>query len=280
MSHCTNNKTNYSKNKTASLESTQEWFEAFAKTAPYQHKSVDLSLLSNREIQALEILCRGNTLREAAKEMLSAKGVPLSRFTVGDYEIAIHTKLHVKNRTEMVKAALAAGVIKPIEGSDLTTLIQKYATLSKREPEIFELIATGKTAEEVSKDLCMSVHTGRVHKKKIYSKLGINNIADTTRSYVSLKLEADRLIAAKQATLEMETPVVVETPQPSPEMADHFAPTPVVHSVTRDLPPLSAVGLAAARRSYDEELVVGRPDSQAARLLEGRYYRSGELTSF
>lgn len=270
----------YTKNKTSSLNSTQEWFEAFAKTAPYQHKPVDLSLLTQQEIRALELLCSGNTLKEAAKEMFSAKGERLSHFTVGDYEIAIHTKLHVKNRTEMVKAALAAGVIKPIEGSDLTTLIQKYATLSKREHEVFELIANGKTAEETSKELCMSVNTSSDYKKKIYLKLGITNIADATRSYVSLKLEADRLIAAKQATPEMETPVVLETPQPSSEVADHFAPTPVVHSVTRDLPPLSAVGLAAARRSYDDELVVGRPDSQAARLLEGRYYRSGELTSF
>ena len=50
-------------------------------------------------------------------------------------------------------------------------------TLSPREIEIIQLIASGLTNKEIAEELCLSQHTVMTHRKKIMSKLGINNTA-------------------------------------------------------------------------------------------------------
>lgn len=53
--------------------------------------------------------------------------------------------------------------------------------LTRREVEIVTLVAKGKNPEQISRDLYLSLHTVRTHKKNILKKLGLANTADLVR---------------------------------------------------------------------------------------------------
>ncbi|MEO8794090.1 MAG: helix-turn-helix transcriptional regulator [Daejeonella sp.] len=57
----------------------------------------------------------------------------------------------------------------------------KPATLTKREKEIVNLIADGKTSQNISIILYISIHTVNNHRKNIYKKLHTNNLAGLIR---------------------------------------------------------------------------------------------------
>lgn len=50
--------------------------------------------------------------------------------------------------------------------------------LSERETEIARLIGKGKSTKEVARELFISIHTVRTHRKNILKKLGINSISE------------------------------------------------------------------------------------------------------
>ncbi|WP_338239652.1 helix-turn-helix transcriptional regulator [Persicobacter diffluens] len=58
---------------------------------------------------------------------------------------------------------------------------EKFASLSKREREVFNLIATGKSNTEIGELLFVSRETIKRHRKNIYYKLEINSIAGVLR---------------------------------------------------------------------------------------------------
>lgn len=53
--------------------------------------------------------------------------------------------------------------------------------LTKREVEIIRLLSMGKTSQQTSVELSISSHTVDTHRKNIFRKLEINNIADLVR---------------------------------------------------------------------------------------------------
>lgn len=53
--------------------------------------------------------------------------------------------------------------------------------LTRRELEIIKLLAMGKTSHQASVELSLSSHTVDTHRKNIFRKLEINNIADLVR---------------------------------------------------------------------------------------------------
>lgn len=53
--------------------------------------------------------------------------------------------------------------------------------LTRRELEIIKLLAMGKTSQQASVELSLSSHTVDTHRKNIFRKLEINNIADLVR---------------------------------------------------------------------------------------------------
>ena len=52
--------------------------------------------------------------------------------------------------------------------------------LSKRQREVCELVAQGKTEQEVADALGISRHTVKVHKTLAYRKLGVRNAVELT----------------------------------------------------------------------------------------------------
>jgi DNA-binding CsgD family transcriptional regulator len=53
-----------------------------------------------------------------------------------------------------------------------------FQSLTKREKLICKLLAIGKSNNYISEALFISIETVKTHRKKIYKKLGVNNIAD------------------------------------------------------------------------------------------------------
>ncbi len=60
--------------------------------------------------------------------------------------------------------------------------------LSRREIEVLQLLAKGKTAKEIGDALCISVHTVTSHRKNISKKLKIHNISLLAIWAVKMKL--------------------------------------------------------------------------------------------
>ena len=73
-------------------------------------------------------------------------------------------------------------------------IIRRYR-LSKREAEIFNLIAKGRNAEFVSQELVISIHTAKTHIANIYSKLDVHssqemlNLIDVFRAEIVQEAE-------------------------------------------------------------------------------------------
>jgi DNA-binding CsgD family transcriptional regulator len=58
---------------------------------------------------------------------------------------------------------------------------QKFSILTKREKEIFQLIAKGFSNIQISDALFISLATVLTHRKRIYGKLGLNKLSDVIR---------------------------------------------------------------------------------------------------
>lgn len=58
---------------------------------------------------------------------------------------------------------------------------QKFTNLTKREKEIFQLIAKGHSNQQVSDILYIALGTVLTHRKNIYGKLGMNKLSDVIR---------------------------------------------------------------------------------------------------
>jgi ATP/maltotriose-dependent transcriptional regulator MalT len=74
-------------------------------------------------------------------------------------------------RSNDVDIARAAGL-------DLPRELRREERLSTREQEVFELIAQGRSNEEIAKTLFISPTTVKVHVRHIFEKLGVHNRAE------------------------------------------------------------------------------------------------------
>ncbi len=64
----------------------------------------------------------------------------------------------------------------------------KPALLTKREKEIVNLIADGKTSQNISLILYISIHTVNNHRKNIYKKLQTKNLAGLIKFAINSRL--------------------------------------------------------------------------------------------
>lgn len=61
---------------------------------------------------------------------------------------------------------------------DSANEFMKGFLISKREKEVIKGLISGKTAEQISDDLCISYETVKSHRKNIYLKLGVNSLLE------------------------------------------------------------------------------------------------------
>lgn len=64
----------------------------------------------------------------------------------------------------------------------------RFGLLSRRERQIFELLADGKSVKEIGQELCISPKTVESHKYNIMAKLGVRNVTELTKIAIREKL--------------------------------------------------------------------------------------------
>jgi two-component system response regulator NreC len=62
-----------------------------------------------------------------------------------------------------------------------TTTSSAFSVLSAREREVLQLMAEGKTTNQIADGLCVSVKTVEAHRKQVMNKLGIHSVAELTK---------------------------------------------------------------------------------------------------
>lgn len=62
-----------------------------------------------------------------------------------------------------------------------TTTLSAFSVLSAREREVLQLMAEGKTTNQIADGLCVSVKTVEAHRKQVMNKLGIHSVAELTK---------------------------------------------------------------------------------------------------
>ncbi len=62
-----------------------------------------------------------------------------------------------------------------------TTNTSAFSVLSAREREVLQLMAEGKSTNQIADGLCVSVKTVEAHRKQVMSKLGIHSVAELTK---------------------------------------------------------------------------------------------------
>jgi DNA-binding NarL/FixJ family response regulator len=62
-----------------------------------------------------------------------------------------------------------------------TTNSSAFSVLSPREREVLQLMAEGRTTNQIADGLCVSVKTVESHRKQVMTKLGINSVAELTK---------------------------------------------------------------------------------------------------
>jgi DNA-binding NarL/FixJ family response regulator len=72
-------------------------------------------------------------------------------------------------------------VIRDFMTSSQTTNVSAFSVLSPREREVLQLMAEGRSTNQIAEGLCVSVKTVEAHRKQIMTKLGIHSVAELTK---------------------------------------------------------------------------------------------------
>jgi FixJ family two-component response regulator len=86
-----------------------------------------------------------------------------------------------------VAAAIARSVETHRARQQLSPWRTRYETLSRREIEVFELVATGKRNIEIARKLGISVRTAKAHRGRLMQKMGVASLAELVHIYNELK---------------------------------------------------------------------------------------------
>jgi len=62
-----------------------------------------------------------------------------------------------------------------------TTNASAFSVLSPREREVLQLMAEGRSTNQIADGLCVSVKTVEAHRKQVMTKLGIHSVAELTK---------------------------------------------------------------------------------------------------
>jgi DNA-binding NarL/FixJ family response regulator len=72
-------------------------------------------------------------------------------------------------------------VIRDFMTSSQTTNVSAFSVLSPREREVLQLMAEGRSTNQIAEGLGVSVKTVEAHRKQIMTKLGIHSVAELTK---------------------------------------------------------------------------------------------------
>jgi two-component system, NarL family, response regulator NreC len=89
----------------------------------------------------------------------------------------------VMNRKIYLSPGISDIVIKDfvIGYSPSETSSSAYSILTPREREVLQLMAEGKTTNQIAEHLCVSVKTVEAHRKQLMNKLDIHSVAELTK---------------------------------------------------------------------------------------------------
>ncbi|MGP8051075.1 MAG: response regulator [Desulfobaccales bacterium] len=108
-----------------------------------------------------------------------ASGYLLKDCALEDLVRAIRT---VVNDKTYLSPGISDVVIKDfVSGWDHADLAGAFSVLSAREREVLQLMAEGKSTNQIADCLCVSVKTVESHRKQIMSKSGIRSVAELTK---------------------------------------------------------------------------------------------------
>ena len=98
-------------------------------------------------------------------------------------------------------------------------------TLSKREIEVLELVATGATNRQIAQELVVSVNTVKVHLRNVFTKLGVES-----RTEATLKAIQEGLVDVPAAQTDLDSPTIPPSERVSPRSAAPESSVTVEHA--------------------------------------------------
>jgi len=118
--------------------------------------------------------------RKFVREMLSAgaSGYMLKDSAFEELDKAIST---VNDNKTYLSPGIADTVVKDYLGKIVTDNSAASIALTKREREVLQLFAEGKTTKQIASLLFVSIKTIETHRKQIMDKLGLKSIAELTK---------------------------------------------------------------------------------------------------
>ncbi len=87
----------------------------------------------------------------------------------------------VMNRKIYLSPGISDIVIKDFVLGWSSTESSAYSILTAREREVLQLMAEGKTTNQIAESLCVSVKTVEAHRKQMMNKLDIHSVAELTK---------------------------------------------------------------------------------------------------
>ncbi len=118
--------------------------------------------------------------RKFVREMLSAgaSGYLLKDSAFEELGTALAT---VINNQTYLSPKIADTVVKDYLGKIEPKESKVSPALTKREREVLQLIAEGKTTKDIASHLYVSIKTIETHRKQIMDKVGLNSVAELTK---------------------------------------------------------------------------------------------------
>ena len=118
--------------------------------------------------------------RKFVREMLSAgaSGYLLKDAAYEELGTALATVL---NNQTYLSPKIADTVVKDYLGKVEPHESKASPSLTKREREVLQLIAEGKTTKDIASRLYVSIKTIETHRKQIMDKVGLNSVAELTK---------------------------------------------------------------------------------------------------
>jgi len=128
------------------------------------------------QFKDLKIMCLTNQISSVKLELIIRTGIHAHIFKDCDREEIIDSVIKTAEG-ERFFCGKVLEALTELEKGNPVNYSCKGLSITQREAEIIRLISEGKTNKEIADTLFLSNHTVNTHRKKIMTKLGINNTA-------------------------------------------------------------------------------------------------------
>ena len=181
----------------------------FLATPPPQTVSCVLSEVRMPGRSGFDLLAMPNTLAGLTPVLfMTAHGdVPMSvrALRAGAANFLVKP-VREQDLIDAVRAALDSSRSAWAERLERQRIWERYASLSLREREVFELICQGLLNKEIAYQLGVTEVTVKVHRAKVMTKLGAKHLATIVRMHVRLTSEGPPRLAAATPIEPRATP--------------------------------------------------------------------------